>query len=79
MNIGINKTIKLQDKHNHNTRLAATSNYFMPQPRTNLGLMSFSYLGPKLWQGVPTKLKKLIPNLFKRQYKLFLSERYTQN
>ena len=76
LNIGTNKTIKLSDKHNYNTRLASTSNYFMPQPRTNLGLTSFSYLGPKLWQGVPLELKNLNQSLFKCKYKQYLLNRY---
>jgi hypothetical protein len=52
----------LSDKHNYNTRLASSKNYFMPQPRTNLGLSSLKYLGPKIWQSVPlsSRIKHLI-------------------
>ena len=79
LNVGTTNAIKLTDKHKYNTRLAATSNYFMPQPRTNLGLMSFSYVGPKLWQDVPLNIKNLNASQFKSKYKKILLNRYTMN
>ena len=57
--IGNNHSVKLSDQHNYNTRLSSNDNYFMPRSRTNLGLRSFRYNGPKLWQTVPLELENL--------------------
>ena len=46
INIGNNNTIPLENQHNYYTRLSSKSNYVIPQVRTNLGLLSFNYLGP---------------------------------
>ena len=62
--IGNNHSVKLSDQHNYNTRLSSNDNYFMPRSRTNLGLRSFRYNGPKLWQTVPLELKNLNFPLF---------------
>ena len=75
---------KYKDKHNigqnysdhHNIRLSSKANYFMPRPRTSLGLRSFRYNGPKLWQTIPLKIKTLNFPLFKKKYKNHLLEKY---
>ena len=64
--IGNNHSVKLSDQHNYNTRLSSNDNYFMPRSRTNLGLRSFRYNGPKLWQTVPLELKNLNFPLLKK-------------
>ena len=76
-NIGQNYSVKLSDQHHHNTRLSSKENYFMPRPRTSLGLRSFRYNGPKLWQTVPLEIKKLNFPLFKKKYKNHLLDKYT--
>ena len=70
------QSITLSNKHNYNTRLASSNNYFMPQPRTNLGLSSLRYLGPKIWQSVPTEFKDSTFNNFKSKYKKHLVQSY---
>ena len=70
------KSTILSEKHNHNTRLASSNNYFMPQSRTNLGLSSLKYLGPKIWQSVPTEFKSYTYNNFKSKYKKHLIQSY---
>ena len=64
--------------HKHNTRLSSNHNYFLNQPRTNLGLRSFSYAGPKIWQCVPTEFKDKIKafSSFKYKYKKYLISLY---
>ena len=68
-NIGEFKSTSLSCKHNYNTRMAANDNYFIAQTRTNLGLRSFSYVGPKLWQTIPTEFKNMNFTQFKYKYK----------
>jgi len=34
--------------HNHNTRLASKSNYYIPRKRTDRGKKSFSYIDPQI-------------------------------
>ena len=46
--IGNNYGVKLTNHHKYNTRLSSNDNYFMPRSKTNLGLRSFKYNGPKL-------------------------------
>ena len=70
------KSTILSVKHNHNTRLASCKNYFMPQSRTNFGLRSLKYLGPKVWQSVPTEFKSFSFNNFKSKYKKHLIQSY---
>ena len=76
-NIGQLDLNRLNDKHNYNTRLSSKGNYFMPRPRTNLGLRRFKYNGPKLWQTIPPEFKKLGFPLFKKKYKELLLKSYS--
>ena len=75
-NLGQHCSTRLIDKHNINDRLSGKGNYFMPRPRTNLGLRRFCYTGPKLWQTVPTEYKELSFPLLKKKYKQFLIDCY---
>ena len=74
--IGNNTTSDLVNIHSYNTRLLSRSNYFIPRVRTNLGQMSFYFLGSKLWQGVPAEFKTLSINQFKNKFKKHLAARY---
>ena len=76
-NIGEFKSTSLSCKHNYNTRMAANDNYFIAQTRTNLGLRSFSYVGPKLWQTIPTEFKNMNFTQFKYKYKKHLLNSYS--
>ena len=76
-NVGEFMSTKLTNKHNYNTRISANNNYFIPQTRTNLGLKSFTYIGPKLWQTVPTEIKNKPFIQFKSQYKKLLLQSYS--
>ena len=74
--IGGSNSTMLTDKHNHTTRLALSKNYYMPQPRTKLGLSSLKYLGPKIWQSVPTEIKDKSFDTFKSKFKKHLIQSY---
>ena len=39
--------------NSHNTRHSKNNNFVVERPRTDLGLNSFRYLGPKLLSSVP--------------------------
>jgi len=43
--------------------------YTLPKKRTDLGKKSIDYIGPKIWQEVPTELKVLSHRTFKQKYK----------
>jgi len=62
--------------HNHNTRLASKSNYYIPRKRTDIGKKSFSYIGPQIWQEVPLEIKSLSFQSFKKKLKKHLNNMY---
>ena len=59
--------------HNYNSCTnAARCNFYRPQIRTKYGKFTFKYSASVLWEGIPTFLKKISTNGFKRQYKINL-------
>ena len=59
-----------------NTRNSA-HNFKMPLRRTNTGQNTLSYLGPKLWNKLPTDMKLLqSTNAFKHKMKEAFFENY---
>ena len=62
--------------HDHNTRYKAKRNYFIPQTRTNIDKKAFSYLGSKIWQEVPPKVKLRSFTSFKSKFKKFFVNKY---
>ena len=63
--------------HSHNIRHWKNNNFVVEKPRTDLGLNSFRYLGPKLWSSVPENLKNLKMNKFNYYNKKLLLSQYT--
>ena len=55
--------------HKYNTRYASKGNFHRPKVRTNTGKFTFVYAASKLWETVPTNLKRLSINNFKKRYK----------
>ena len=55
--------------HKYNTRYASKGNFHRPKVRTNTGKFTFVYAASKLWETVPTNLKGLSINGFKKHYK----------
>ena len=64
--------IKLDDKHNYNTRLATNNNFFQNFNKTNIGKSTCSAQGSKLWTTIPTNIKSLPLHLFKNKMKQYL-------
>ena len=47
----------VSSQHNYNTRHSANKNYLLPTVRTNFGKRAFEFMGPKIWQEVPSEFK----------------------
>ena len=76
LTVGENRLTDLNNMHNYNTRLSAKSNFYVRRPRTNLGKISFSYTGPKVWQSIPQSFKSLDFVSFKNKFKEHLLKKY---
>ena len=76
LTVGENRLTDLNNMHNYNTRLSAKSNFYLRRPRTNLGKISFSYAGPKVWQSIPQSFKSLNFVSFKNKFKEHLLKKY---
>ena len=48
-----------QPEHRYSTRYRTAGNYVLPRYRTNRGLTSIKYEGPKAWAEVPTIIKEI--------------------
>ena len=64
--------------HTHYTRHSKNNNFVIERPRTQLGLNSFKYLGPKLWSSVPEISINLKKDQFKYSNKNFSLSQYTE-
>ena len=58
--------------HTHNTRFAAKLNFHRPKPINNYGTSTFAFVSSKLWETIPTNIKRLPYTSFLNQYKLYL-------
>ena len=63
-------------KHDYNTRLSSKCSYSLPLVRTNYGILSINFSGPKIWNDIDEALKILSTNLFKKKLKQNLIELY---
>ena len=61
-------------KHDNNTRLSSKCSYSLPLVRTNYGIFSINFSGPKIWNDIDEALKILSTNLFKKKLKQNLIE-----
>ena len=65
----------VKHKHRYNTRHASKITYTLPLIRTNHGLHSLRFYGPKLWNSVDEELKTLSVSSIKSKLQLrFISE-----
>ena len=56
--------------HKYDTRYTSKGNFHQPKVRTNNGKFTFiNYVASKLWETVPTNLKRLSISSFKKRYK----------
>ena len=60
------------DRHFHATRSTTNQNYSLPYVRTNIGVNSLSFSGPKVWNSIPIDIKQSTIFSFKNKYKQFL-------
>ena len=65
--------------HKYNTKYSSNSNYFIHQKRTNIDRRSFSFVGPKIWQVVPSNPKFCSFQAFKKNLKLYYLQGYVQD
>ena len=65
--------------HKYNTRYASKGNFHRPKVRTNTVKFTFVYAASKLWETVPTNLKRLSITNFKKRYKNHLLKCFTCN
>ena len=63
-------------EHNYNTRHSANKNYLLPAVRTSFGKRAFQFMGPKIWQEVPSEFKSLPFSSFKKRYNYYLISFY---
>lgn len=57
------------EKHYYKTRFASNFNFFSARVYTNTGKSSFKFSRSKIWETVPTDLKYMPYNTFKKEWK----------
>ena len=63
----------------HTTRLSHKNNFFLPRTRTRLGQKSLSYARIKIWNKIPSSLKKVSFYRFKKAVKAHFLSTYKNN
>ena len=58
--------------HQYNTRQTINDGFFIPRIYSQSGKKSLQYRGCKLWNSIPSKIKKLPLSSFKKEYSLIL-------
>jgi len=64
----------LDEQHNYNTRLRQNCKYFSPRVNKKFAQTQLSFRGTQHWANMPTELKELPHNNFKKRYKLLLTK-----
>lgn len=58
--------------HSYNTRSSASNNFYIKKSTLEIERKSFSRIGAKLWNEIPTKLRTLPKFIFKRKIRTIL-------
>ena len=58
--------------HFYNTRASISNNFYIQKSNTEIKRKSFSRIGAKLWNEIPTKLRALPKATFKKKIKMIL-------
>ena len=66
---------QVNERQNYNTRSASNMFYTLPKGRTNYGIFSIRFKGPKVWNSINENLKTSISN-FKESVKSDLVKDY---
>jgi len=71
--------IPISSIHSHSTRLATSSNLFLPRVNSSSGKCSLTFVGPKVWSSIPNDIKYSTALTFKWKLKKhLLHEKGTQ-
>ena len=62
-------TVKI---HSYNTRSSVSDNFYIKKSNLEIKRKSFSVIGAKLWNEIPTKLRTLPKLIFKRKIRMIL-------
>jgi len=62
-------TVKI---HSYNTRSSVSDNFYIKKSKLEIKRNSFSVIGVKLWNEIPTKLRTLPKLIFKRKIRMIL-------
>ena len=62
----LNLFSKITSVHSYSTRSSTSKHYFTKQSVLNIQSKAFSRVGVKIWNGIPTSLKNLSKNSFKK-------------
>ena len=60
--------------HSYNTRASVSNNFYIQKSNIEIKRKSFSRIGAKLWNEMPTKLRALPKAIFKKKIKTILSK-----
>jgi len=66
----------IKDASNNAIKSAIKNNFCLPLYKTRRGQKSIKYLGVKLWNSIPEKMRDLTFPKFKKAYRSFLQENY---
>ena len=64
-----NSFTSVRSKHQYSTRLASKSTFSLPSARTNYGIFTVKFQGPKVWNNIDESLKSLSYSNFKLKVK----------
>ena len=64
----------ISDIHSYNTRSSASNNFYTQSSRLSIQVNSFSRIRTKIWNEMPSTLRKLSKNELKRKIKETLFE-----
>lgn len=65
---------KIASIHSYSTRSSTSEHFFTKQSALNVQIKAFSRVGVKIWNGIPTRLKNLSKNSFKKTIRTKLIE-----
>ena len=65
---------KITSVHSYNTRSSTSEHFFTQQSACNIQSKAFSRVGVKIWNGIPTRLKNVSRNCFKKTIRTKLIE-----
>ena len=68
----INLFKRSNEVHAYRTRSVTSNNYYIEYSRTNQQKRAFSRIGARVWNGIPTSVRQLHKNAFKKDMRKIL-------